>query len=96
MIVLMRFVYKFGIEINYYYGKFVVSLFKRSISREIKRFNKVCSKFLTLNRKYMDVGRLAIMLAFDGPEGVDRIREDGLILELYLFLFIFGYSVSFL
>jgi len=43
----------------------------------------------------LDVGRLAIILAYGGPEGVVSDREDGLSLELYIFLFICGYSVSF-
>jgi len=71
MIILMRFVdKKFDIEINGHYGKFVVSLFKRTISREIKGLNKVLNSYKVLDIEVLDVGWVAVMLAYDEPDKV--------------------------
>ena len=79
----MRFVDKtFDIEINDHHGKFVVSLFKRTISREIKRLNKVSNSYKILDIEYevLYVGWAAVMLAYDGPDDVvlDMLRRVGM------------------
>jgi len=61
----MRFVNKeFEIEINYYYGKLVMSLFNRMVSIEIKELNKVLNLFniLDIESEVLDVSWAAIML----------------------------------
>jgi len=60
---------KFDIStMNDYYGKFVVSLFKikRTVSKEIRVFNKVLnsSKILDIELEVFDVIRAAIIILF--------------------------------
>jgi len=73
----MRFVdKKFYIStINGYSGKFVVSLFKRMVSKEIRGFNKVLnsSKILDIELEVFNVGRAAVTM---GQSWLYVIRDE--------------------
>jgi hypothetical protein len=53
------------------YGKFLC-LYKRTVSREIKRFKKILSPFkiFEIKSEVFDVGLAAIILAYDEPDDV--------------------------
>jgi hypothetical protein len=63
-----------------------MSLFKRTVSREIKRFNKVLNLFKTLDikLKVFDVGLTAVLRTYDGPDEI--VRDNVLSLKFYFFL----------
>jgi hypothetical protein len=68
MIILMRFVDKrFDTEITDLYKKFFVSLFKMSVSREFKGFNKVLNSFkiLEIEPEVWVAGLATVTLAYD-------------------------------
>lgn len=60
------------------YGKLIVILFKRTISRWIRGFNKVLnsSNILKIEQEVLDVGWVAFMLPYEDKPWLYLIRDN--------------------